>query len=134
MNEQSEMDAFYESQKKIGLNMAVVMYMVGAMIYFKKQPTAFVKHVAFQIAGIGINGISPAGSGYKVSLIGDKEFTGYQLLAYYYVSWAMAIPHLLSEIALPYEKEYTTAQTFYPMFKDKEEKSMYDYFQPLNMN
>ena len=115
--------------------MAVVMYMVGAIMYFKKQPSAFIKHVAFQIAGIGINGISPAGSGYKVCLIGDKEFTGYQLLAYYYVSWAMAIPEHLKEIALPYENEYKCAlETFYPMFKDKEEKSMYDYFQPLNMN
>ena len=42
-------------------------------------------------------------------LIAGKSFTGYQVLAYYYVSWAKAFPEYLEQLQLPFEKEYEFA-------------------------
>ena len=43
----------------------------------------------------------------------DKEFGGYQLLAYYYVSWARAIPEKLDALGLPFSKAYESALQMY---------------------
>ncbi|HQT92111.1 MAG TPA: tetratricopeptide repeat protein, partial [Candidatus Kryptobacter bacterium] len=106
---ESEAEKFQDSQKKVGTNMAVVMYMVAALQYFKDIPADRVKMIATQIALMGAHGIDPNREGYKVDLIPDKEFTGHQLLAYYYVSWALSNPKMLSQLGLPYEKEYELA-------------------------
>ena len=39
--------------------------------------------------------------------------TNYQILAYYYVSWKLAKPELLSKLQLPFEKEYQIARTMH---------------------
>ncbi|KEY17965.1 hypothetical protein HY04_05400 [Kaistella antarctica] len=71
------------------------------------------KETAFQIASMGVNGISPEKkSGYKVPSIKDSDFSGYQMLAYYYVSWALSAPQLLPDLQLPFDKEYETAKSF----------------------
>lgn len=88
MNEQ-----FNSDQKRIGFNMAVCMYMVDAMEYF--------------------HGVHPDKKDYQVRLIPNKVLTGYHLLAYYYVSWAIAIPDQLDELQLPFKDEYKMAQTIY---------------------
>ena len=47
------------------------------------------------------DGISPDKEG--------KSFSGYQVLAYYYVSWATAFPEYLEQLQLPFGKEYEFA-------------------------
>ena len=69
---------------------------------------------------LGCGGISPdQKSGYKVNSIPDKDFGGYQLLAYYYVSWAIAIPEQLDMLQLPFKKAYETATQMYNAKKNK---------------
>jgi len=108
-----QMNKFQESQKEIGVNMAVVMFMVDAMQYFNKLPKSQVKEIAFQIALIGTQGIKPDVKGYKVPLIKNKDFSGYHLLAYYYISWVIAVPDMLESLHLPYDKEYEMAKTLF---------------------
>ena len=54
-------------------------------------------------------GFNPNKKGYKIHSIPEKEFTGFHVLLYYYVSWALAIPEMLHELKMPYEKEYEVA-------------------------
>lgn len=101
---------FLESHGNKDINMAVVMFMVGALKRFRAMRPEQVKRVAFQIAQIGVNGISPEKDGYHVPLIPGSNFSGYQMLAHYYVSWALEVPEMLDQIGMPFEKEYATAQ------------------------
>jgi hypothetical protein len=78
----------------------------------KNLPPAKVKEIALEIAMVGTQGINPAtGNNYKLSNIPNKDFSGYHLLAYYYVSWMLAIPEMVDKLNLPYTKEYEMAQT-----------------------
>ncbi|MFA9389331.1 MAG: tetratricopeptide repeat protein [Prolixibacteraceae bacterium] len=113
---ESEMSKFQESQNEIGMNMAVVMFMVDALQYFEKIQTSKIKEIAFQIAMLGTQGISPEKKDYSVSMIKDKTFSGYHLLAYYYISWKLAIPEMLESLKLPFDSEYKLASQ---MFKGK---------------
>jgi tetratricopeptide (TPR) repeat protein len=107
-------ETFLKSQEAIGLNMAVVMFMVDAMQYFKKLSPAKVKEIALEIAMVGTQGINPApGHSYKLANIPNKDFSGYHLLAYYYVSWSQAIPEMLDKLNLPFAKEFDLAKTIY---------------------
>lgn len=110
---QQEMDTFQDHAETLGTNMAVVMYMVDALQYFENMPLDKVRNIAFEIAMIGTQGISPDQKNYKVGLIPDKTFSGYHLLAYYYVSWAIAEPGKLDSLRLPYKDEYTMAKMMY---------------------
>ncbi len=94
------------------VNMAVVMFMVDAIKYFKGLNSQDIKGIAFEIAMLGTQGFSPEKKGYRVNLIPGKEFSGYHILAYYYVSWAIAIPEMLPSLKLPFDKEYDLAKTF----------------------
>jgi len=113
---QKEMDTFQQGQKELGTNMAVVMFMVDAMQYYEKLTPDQVRSIAFEIALMGTQGIRPEEKGYKVGLIPHKSFSGYHLLAYYYVSWAQTVPDKLESLRLPYKNEYEIAQT---LFKPK---------------
>ncbi len=42
-------------------------------------------------------------------LIAGKSFSGYQVLAYYYVSWLKVFPEYLEQLLLPFGKEYEFA-------------------------
>lgn len=110
-SKQREMDKFQKSQEEIGTNMAVVMFMVDALQYFSKQSKEEIKKTAMEIAMLGVHGFRPDKDGYKISTIKDKTFSGYHILAYYYVSWALAIPEMLSELQLPFDDEYKLALT-----------------------
>lgn len=91
--------------------MMMSMYMLGALEYFDGMDKMEIKKIAFEIAMIGTTGISPdKKSGYKVPSIPEKDFGGYQLLAYYYVSWALAIPEMLASLGLPFDTAWATAQ------------------------
>ncbi len=113
---QSEMDKFQKSQAAIGVNMAVVMFMVDALQYFKDKPKDKIKTIALEIAMLGTQGIVPGGDNkYKLANVPAKDFSGYHLLAYYYVSWSIAIPEMLKDLKLPYDNEFALAKQ---MFKE----------------
>lgn len=112
--QKKNLDDFY-AQNKDGEDpmktMMMSMYMLGALEYFDGMDKMEIKKIAFEIAMIGTTGISPdKKSGYKVPSIPEKDFGGYQLLAYYYVSWALAIPEMLASLGLPFDTAWATAQ------------------------
>lgn len=106
---EQDMKKFQDQQKEIGTNMAVVMFMVDAIQYFEKLTKQKIQEIAFEIARLGTQGISPDVKDYQLHLVPGKKFSGYHLLAYYYVSWKLAVPELLSKLQLPYDKEYEMA-------------------------
>ena len=91
----------------------MVMYMIGALEFFEGMPMNQIQQIAFEIAMVGVNGISPDKKGYKVRSIPGKEFGGYQFLAYYYVSWALCEPNRVDDLGLPYRSIYETALEMY---------------------
>jgi hypothetical protein len=107
------MDKFRKTQEQGGTNMAVVMFMVDALLYFEGMSKEETKKVAIDIAMQGTQGYKPDNMDYKVNSIPNKTFSGYQILAYYYVSFALAIPEMLSEMQLPYNEEYSIAISIY---------------------
>jgi Tfp pilus assembly protein PilF len=110
-----EMDKFRKSQEQIGLNMAVVMFMVEALQFFQGRAREEVKKIAFEIAMLGTQGYRPDKTDYKINSMPGKTFSGYHILAYYYVSWALAAPEMLPKLELPYDEEYAMAkQMFQP--------------------
>ena len=107
--ETDQLRKFQEEHTNKDLNMAIVMYMIGAMEYFKGMPKEKVRDIAFEIAMLGRSGISPEKKGYKLNKIPGKTFSGYKLLAYYYISWAIALPQMLEELQMPFDSEYKLA-------------------------
>lgn len=108
-HKEREMKKFQESQRSTGTNMAVVIFMVDALKFFDGMPNEEIKKIAFEIAMQGTQGYSPDKADYRISSIKGKSFSGYHILAYYYVSWALAIPEMLSQLQLPYDNEYILA-------------------------
>ena len=92
--------------------MMMSMYMLGAMEYFDTLDPHDVHCIALEIAMVGVTGIHPEKK-YSINSIPDKEFGGYQLLAYYYVSWARAIPDKIEQLGLPFSKAYESALQMY---------------------
>ena len=92
--------------------MMMSMYMLGAMEYFDTLEPHDVHRIAIEIAMVGVTGIDPKKK-YSIKSIPDKEFGGYQFLAYYYVSWARAIPEKLEHLGLPFSKAYESALQMY---------------------
>lgn len=92
--------------------MMMSMYMLGAMEYFDTLESRDVHRIAMEIALVGVKGIHPQKK-YSIKSIPDKEFGGYQLLAYYYVSWARAIPEKVDALGLPFSKAYESALQMY---------------------
>ena len=112
--QKKKQDTFY-AENKDGEDpmktMMMSMYMLGALEYFDGMDKMEIKKIAFEIAMIGTTGISPdKKSGYKVPSIPGKDFGGYQLLAYYYVSWALAIPEMMASLNLPFDNAWAAAQ------------------------
>jgi hypothetical protein len=112
-HKEREMDKFQKSQKEIGVNMAVVMFMVDAMQFFEGMPIEKIKEIAFDIAMQGTQGYSPDKIDYRIHALPGKLFSGYHILAYYYVSWMIALPEMVSQLQLPYDNEYEIAKTMY---------------------
>jgi len=98
--------------------MMMSMYMLGAMEYFDTLDSHDVHRIALEIAMVGVTGINPKGK-YSIKSIPDKEFGGYQFLAYYYVSWARAFPEKLEHLGLPFSKAYESALQMYNAKNDK---------------
>jgi len=111
-SQQEEMDTFMAAHEDKDLNMAVMWFMVDALQYFKNLDDSAINRIAIEIANIGVNGIRPESKNYTVPSIKGKRFSGYHLLAYYYVSWAHAIPDMLNSLSLPFDNEYEMAMEF----------------------
>jgi Tfp pilus assembly protein PilF len=110
---QREMDKFQKSQEQIGINMAVAMFMVDALQFFEAMPQEEIKKIAIEIAMQGTQGYRPDKDDYRINSVKGKTFSGYHILAYYYVSWSLAIPEMVSQLSLPYEAEYKMALTMH---------------------
>ena len=112
-----EQNAAFAEMHKDGENetetFMMSMYMLGALQYMKPMPKHDVHRIAIEIAMVGMNGISPEKKGYKIASIPNKEFRGYEFLAYYYVSWAIAVPEKVDQLGLPFSKAYETALQMY---------------------
>lgn len=112
-----EQNEYFSSQHKDGENetetMMMAMYILGAMKLLKGMPKSDVHRIAIEIAMVGINGINPNNKGYKINALPGKEFGGYEFLAYYYVSWAIAIPEKLDSLGLPFKNAYALAKQMY---------------------
>jgi tetratricopeptide (TPR) repeat protein len=113
---EKEMADFLEKHRTEKINMAVVMHMADALNYFRDMPLDKVKEIAFEIAMQGRMGYNTDNGEYYLHKIPGKKFSGYQILSYYYVSWALAIPEMLKELQLPFDKEYELVLSF---FKNK---------------
>lgn len=92
--------------------MMMAMYMLGAMEFFDTLEIHEVHRIALEIAMVGVTGIHPEKK-YSIKSLSNKEFGGYELLAYYYVSWARAIPEKLHSLGLPFSKAYESALQMY---------------------
>ena len=110
---QREMDKFQKTQESIGTNMAVVMFMVDALQYFERMPKDEIKKIAFEIAMQGTQGYRPDKDDYRITSIKGKTFSGYHILAYYYVSWMLAVPEMVAQLNLPYDEEYKLAKSMF---------------------
>jgi hypothetical protein len=108
-----DMEKFRKSHEQGGTNMAVVMFMGDAFHYFEGMPKEEIKKIAIEIAMQGTQGYRPENKNYKLNSIPEKVFSGYQILAYYYVSYAIAIPEMLMQMQLPYHEEYKLAKTMF---------------------
>ena len=105
-----EQEKFDKHQAEIGLNMAVVMYMQGAIEYMKDLPAEEVKALAFEFATGSIHGIKTNGKEeYSVASIPGKPFTGFQYLAWYYTAWVLHNPAMVDKLGLDYGKEWKLA-------------------------
>lgn len=107
-----KMKKFIEENSSENINMAVTMYMVDALEYFKVKSKPDIKKTAFEFATLGMAGIDPQKKNYSVPSIKESSFSGYKTLAYYYVSWAISIPEMLESLQMPFDKEYDVATKF----------------------
>lgn len=106
-----KMKQFLEEHSNEDINNALVMYMIDALNYFNNYSNEEIKKIAFEIATVGMAGIDPNKKGYSIPSIKNSSFSGYKILAYYYTSWAIAIPEMLKSLQMPFDKEYELAQT-----------------------
>lgn len=93
--------------------MMMAMYMLAAMEFFDNYTLDDVHRIAIEIAMEGVKGIDPKKKGYSIKSLPDKQFGGYEFLAYYYVSWARAIPEKLNSLGLPFSSAYESALQMY---------------------
>lgn len=107
----------FQEQHKDGADpmetMMMTMYMLGAMKELMPMPQQNVHRIALEIAMVGMTGINPKNKGYKINALPGREFGGYEFLAYYYVSWAIAIPEKLNDLGLPFSQAYEAALEMY---------------------
>ncbi|MFB9055990.1 hypothetical protein ACFFU9_04475 [Mariniflexile ostreae] len=107
-----KMKKFLKEHSSGEINMGVAMFMTDAIRYFSKTSNEETKKIAFEIATIGTQGIDPNKKNYSIPSIKNSNFSGYKTLAYYYVSWAIAIPEMLKQLQLPFDKEYELANKY----------------------
>lgn len=114
--EANEANAEFARNHQDGANetetMMMSMYMLAAMKYFDTLESRDVHRIAVEIATVGVSGINPKDN-YTIKSMPNKTFGGFEFLAYYYVSWARAIPHMLDKLGLPFSIAYELAMQMY---------------------
>jgi hypothetical protein len=90
--------------------LSLIVNLTEAIRFFKNKTLDETKQVAFDIATLGQSGIHPDKTGYKISSIKDRVFSGKELLAFYYVSWAIAFPQMIDKLGLHYSDAYQQAK------------------------
>jgi hypothetical protein len=108
-DQEALMRRFIATQKANGTNADVVIYMVEALKYFENMTVEQIKNIAVAIAMQGAQGYDPLKQ-YSVEAIPNKTFMGLQILSYYYVSFALALPDVLMELNLNYHEEFLLAK------------------------
>ena len=98
--------------------MMMAMFMTGALEYMDGKPEAEVKKIAYDAAMLGVAGISPEKGGYTLPSVPGREFGGYELLAWYYVSWAISAPDMVDKLNLPFSAAYAQATMMYRSKKE----------------
>ncbi|MCP5513363.1 MAG: tetratricopeptide repeat protein [Leptospiraceae bacterium] len=111
--QEEKMVQFLKEHKDQEINAKVSIQMMNALAYYTPLPKSSVKAIAIEFATLGMNGIDPMKEGYSITSIPNKQFSGYEVLAYYYVSWAIALPEHLAELQMPFVKEYELAREFF---------------------
>ena len=88
---------------------AAISYYEKAVAFDQMSPEKL-KSIAVEIAMLGTQGISPdKHEGYKLKSIPGEDFSGYRMLAHYYVSWARVFHDKLSLLQLPFDDAYAAA-------------------------
>ena len=87
----------------------MTMFMLASLEEFSSMPIDKIRIIAIEIAVVGMNSIIPQNKGYKINSLPKREFGGYEMLAYYYVSWAKAFPEKLNSLGLPFSVAYNMA-------------------------
>ncbi len=70
-----------------------------------------IREIAMDITMHGRYGFDTNKNDYRITSLPGLIFTGYQILAWYYVSFALSQPELLNELGLPFEREWGLART-----------------------
>ena len=84
-----------------------------------KKFQAFVDMIYEDGLTIGTRGISPDGKDYCIPSLPGRGFSGYEMLAWYYVSWAMTAPEAVDSLNLPFSAAYRSAVQMYRAKKGK---------------
>lgn len=111
MTHDQESRTFRESLKSDdGMKSEITRHMVTAIRELRARPAEEVKAVAIEVATLGMGGINPnRPDGYSVPSLGSRDMSGPQMLAYYYVSWKLALPEKVDQLGLPFAAEYERA-------------------------
>ena len=112
LRKEESVEIFHKNvEENPAIGASVMMYMVEAIRRLRTMDFAAVKRVAVEIAMLGMDGISPSKkSGYAVPSLVGEDMSGCRMLAYYYVSWALAIPEKVDALGLPFADEYEQAK------------------------
>jgi hypothetical protein len=79
-------------------------------MYFEKLAPEAINKIAYDIALQGTQGFNPGKKGYTIPSIHGKTFTGTQILAWFYASWATAKPTEVDKLGLDYTREWEMAK------------------------
>lgn len=102
-------------------SMMMSLTMLKVIRELKHWPLEEVKALGIEIAFLGATGIAP-GKKYTLKCFPNRgEIIGHEVLAYYYVSWAMVFPDKLDMLGLPYKKSYAAAQSMVAALEKKSE-------------
>ena len=113
-SEQLSIDEVTEEAKKIwwdssDINMAVVMYCLAAIRFFKNKSKREIEMIWYELAVSWSNWIKYwEDSKYHINSIPWKEFTWYEFLSYMYVAWQILKPE--ADLWLDYSREYELAK------------------------
>ena len=85
--------------------------MKEALKFLTPLTHAELESIAFDIAMHGRLGYKTNKDDYRINSFPNRTFTGYEILSWYYVSWALYKPEVISELGLPFDQEYNIAQS-----------------------